>query len=35
MFCYSNSARQRAHSASDKPSQFCIKDMAAFFEQKQ
>ncbi|XP_022180815.1 GTPase-activating protein CdGAPr isoform X2 [Myzus persicae] len=31
----SNSIRQRAHSTSDRPPQFCIKDMAAFFEQKQ
>uniref|UniRef100_A0A2H8TGS3 GTPase-activating protein CdGAPr n=1 Tax=Melanaphis sacchari TaxID=742174 RepID=A0A2H8TGS3_9HEMI len=30
-----NSIRQRAHSTSDRPPQFCIKDMAAFFEQKQ
>ncbi|VVC43891.1 Hypothetical protein CINCED_3A017545 [Cinara cedri] len=31
----SNSVRQRAYSTSDGPSQFCIKDMAAIFEQKQ
>lgn len=30
-----SSIRQRAHSTSDRPPQFCIKDMAAFFEQKQ
>lgn len=34
-FFFFSSVRERANSTSTRPSQFCIKDMAAFFEQKQ